>query len=167
MYQIRVLLFCFSLLLLTSCESPCYDYAVMGADEFVCDSYKIRQGKMAILELEGIDPGELSPETLEEYKDAVVEDDILNIVVYHPTRKDLMEAFQYINNAVGGFRVYRGEIDTPFIPPIYVGGLTLDEARELIQQNTKNKFKISNPCLHLTTARKGSIHQRLLHVAKY
>lgn len=121
-------------LFLAGCESPCYDYAVFHADEFVCDSYKIRQGKMAILEMQGMELGCLRSEDLEEYKDTIVEDDILNIVVYHPTRKDLMESFQYINCTVGGFKVYRGEIDTPYIPPVYVNGLTLDEAREKIQK---------------------------------
>lgn len=96
---------------------------------------------MAILELSGKDLGELHPQTLEEYKDTIVEDDILNIVVYHPTRKDLMESFQYINATVGGFKVYRGEIDTPFIPPIYVEGLTLDEARQKIQETYQQQIQ--------------------------
>ncbi len=121
------------LFLLTSCGRPCYDYPVMGACEFVTDSYAIRQGKNAILEMEGVDVGELCDEELQEYKDSIVEDDILNITVFHPTRKDLMDSFQYINNAVGGFRVYQGAIDTPYLPPVYVDGLTLDEAREKIQ----------------------------------
>lgn len=131
----------FILLLLTSCENPCYDYALMGADEFVCDSYKIKQGKVAILEMQGIDLGEVEPQDLEEYRDSIMEDDILNIVVYHPTRKDLMDSFHYINSTVGGFRVFRGEIDTPYVPPIYVNGLTLDEAREKIQNTYQEQIQ--------------------------
>lgn len=130
----RGLTILFLFLLLTGCcGKQCYDYPVMGACEFVTDSYQIRQGKNAILQMEGLDPGELSISDLDEYKDSIVEDDILNITVFHPTRKDLMESFQYINNAVGGFRVYHGSIDTPFLPPVYVNGLTLDEARDKIQ----------------------------------
>ncbi len=128
------------LLALTSCSSPCRDYCIMGADEFVCDSYRIRQGKQAILEMQGVEVDELHPSALEEYRDTIVEDDILNIVVFHPTRRDLMESFQYINQNVGGFRVYRGEIDTPFIPPVYVQGLTLDEAREKIQEEYRSQI---------------------------
>src|SRR5947209_6385354 len=90
-------------LLISSCARPYCDYAVMGADEFVCDSYRIRQGKLAILEMEGYDLGDLPQDAMEEYLDMITEDDILNIVVYHPSRKDLMESFQFINNAVGGF----------------------------------------------------------------
>lgn len=126
------LLFCL-LPLLTSCGKPCYDYPVMGACEFVVDSYQIRQGKNAILEMEGIEVGELCPSTLDEYRDFIVEDDILNITIFHPTRHDLMESFQYINNAIGGFRVYQGSIDAPYLAPIYIEGLSLDEARLKIQ----------------------------------
>lgn len=132
--MIRFLLAILHLLLLTGCSSPCRDYIIMGANEFVCDSYKIREGKQAILEMQGIPSEELETSYLDEYQDVINEDDILNIVVFHPTRKDLMEAFQYINQTVGGFKVYKGEIDTPFIPPVYIAGLTLDEGREKLQE---------------------------------
>lgn len=137
MYRIAL---CSLFLLLSSCCRPCCDYPVMGACEFVTDSYKIRQGKNAILEMEGVEPGELTRADLEEYQDSIVEDDILNITVFHPTRKDLMESFQYINNAVGGFRVYQGQVDTPYLPPVHVAGLTLDEAREKIQNAYRDQI---------------------------
>jgi polysaccharide export outer membrane protein len=121
------------LLLLAACGKPCYDYPVMGACEFVTDSYTIRQGKNAILEMEGFCVGDISCEDLDEYKDSIVEDDILNITIFRPTRRDLMDSFAYINNAVGGFRVFHGSIDTPYLPPVHVAGLTLDEAKEKIQ----------------------------------
>lgn len=117
-----------------SCTRPCHDYAVVGADEFVIDSYKIRQGKFSILELEGIETAELPCDAMEEYRDVIAEDDILNIAVYHPTRKDLMENIQFINHTVGGFRVYNGFVDIPDIPPLQVAGLTLEEARLIIQE---------------------------------
>lgn len=123
-----------SVLLLTGCHHHECDYAVMGADEFVMDSYVIRQGKFAILEMMGVDVEELDPEAMCEYKDVIAEDDILNIAIYHPKRKDLMESVQFINHTVGGFRVYKGKVDLPDIPPVSVAGLTLDEARAKIRE---------------------------------
>lgn len=105
----------------------------MGADEFVTDSYTIRQGKLAILEMEGKEIGELPPDAMCEYRDVIAEDDILNIVIYHHTRKDLMDSFHYINEAVGGFKVTQGCVDLPDIPPVKIVGLTLEEARIALQ----------------------------------
>lgn len=122
-----------TILICSACARPCHDYDVMGADEFVIDSYTIRQGKFAILEMEGIYVEELPPDAMEEYKDVITEDDILNIVIYHPKRKDLMESFQFINQSVGGFKVVDGKIDLPDLPPLLVEGLTLEEARQFIQ----------------------------------
>ncbi len=136
MYRILMNLCLFFLAVtLCSCTKPCYDYAVLGADEFVCDSYKIREGKLTILEMTGTDLGELCPQDLLEYRDVIVEDDILNISVYHPKRKDLMQSIQMLNESIGGFRVYHGEISLPDIPATQVAGLTLEEAREVLQEN--------------------------------
>lgn len=121
------------LFLLTGCSPRCHDYAVMGADEFVMDSYQIRQGKFSILELEGKEVYCLPPDAMNEYRDVIAEDDILNIAVYHPTRKDLMESIQFINETVGGFRVYQGCVDLPDISQVRVAGCTLDEARAKLQ----------------------------------
>ncbi|MCE2983513.1 MAG: polysaccharide biosynthesis/export family protein [Parachlamydia sp.] len=120
------------LLIFSACSRPCYHYDIFGADEFVIDSYKIRQGKLAILDMEGIDLGDLPCEAMEEYQDVISEDDILNIVVYHPKRRDLMDSIQFINQAVG-FRVTEGMIRLPDLHPIYLAGLTLEEAKESIQ----------------------------------
>ncbi|WP_068470749.1 polysaccharide biosynthesis/export family protein [Candidatus Protochlamydia phocaeensis] len=128
---LSLLTFCF-MLFLCSCCKPCYHYDIYGADEFVIDSYKIRQGKLAILDMEGVDLGDLSCEDMEEYQDVIAEDDILNIAVYHPKRRDVMDAIQFINEKVG-FRVSQGMVDFPDIPPIEVAGLTLEEARQKIQ----------------------------------
>lgn len=105
------------------------------------DSYCIRQGKRAILELEGFCVEPLPDDAMEEYKDLIAEDDILNIAVFHPTRRDLMEAFQFINNAVGGFRVHEGQVDLPDIPPVRVVGLSLDEAKEKLQKRLQEEIK--------------------------
>lgn len=125
------------LVVLSACSSRCYDYAIMGADQFVIDSYQIRQGKFSILAMEGKEICELPPEAMLEYRDVIAEDDILNIAVYHPSRKDLMESIQFINATVGGFRVYNGCVDLPDIPPVSVVGLTLEEARSTL----KNTFR--------------------------
>lgn len=128
----RLLLCLFLLASLASCNPPCHDYDVYGADEFVMDSYKIRQGKLSILDMEGYDTEELPCDFMEEYQDVIDEDDILNIAVYHPKRRDVVEAIQFINERIG-FRVNQGKIDFPDIPPVEVVGLTLDEARQKIQ----------------------------------
>lgn len=120
------------LLSFSSCNRRCYHYDIYGADEFVIDSYKIRQGKLSILELEGTELGEITPEMMEEYTDVIAEDDILNIAVYHPKRRDVMESIQFINREIG-FKVTQGSVNFPDIPPIEVEGLTLEEARSKIQ----------------------------------
>lgn len=120
------------LLTLCSCSRPCYRYDIFGADEFVIDSYKIRQGKLAILDMEGIDLGDFPCDAMDEYLDVIAEDDILNIAIYHPKRRDIMEAIQFINEHVG-FRVSEGKVEFPDIPPVEVEGLTLEDARQAIQ----------------------------------
>lgn len=137
------LLLLISILLLSSCSCrpSCDYYDVYGADEFVIDSYQIKEGKRAILELEGIFLPDLPETAMQEYKDLIAEDDILNIVVFHPSRRDLMESYQFINNAVGGFRVHEGKVDLPDIPPVAVEGLSLDEAKEKLRERLSDEFK--------------------------
>lgn len=122
-----------------ACKNKGWD--VYGADEFVMDSYKIRQGKVSIMEMQGKCLDELTYDAMLEYRDSIAEDDILNIVIYHPQRKDLMESFQFINQTVGGFRVKNGRVELPDIPPVKVAGLTLDEARKSLQEEFDNEIK--------------------------
>lgn len=126
--------------LLTGCCEPRFNYCVEGADEFVIDSYQIKQGKLAILEMEGIDLGELPCSTLQEYIDAIDEDDILNIVIYHPKRRDLVESIQFINQTIG-FRVREGKVNLPDIEPVEVSGFTLDEAKDILQDKFREQIK--------------------------
>ena len=128
------------LLLLSSCRQHCFDYCVEGADEFVIDSYKIRQGKMAILEMQGKVLCDLPPNALDEYQDTIAEDDILTIAIFHPTRQDLMQSINFIN-AVVGFKVYRGFIEIPDIDSVRVVGLTLDQARLEIQRKFREQIQ--------------------------
>lgn len=136
-----LIIFSFLFTLASCCARPCVNYDIFGADEFVCDSYQIRQGKKAILEMEGIEVEEIPEDAMYEYQDLIAEDDILNIVVYHPNRRDLMESFQFINNAVGGFKVHEGRVDLPDIPPVEVEGLTLDEAKGKLQSQLSEEIK--------------------------
>ncbi|MBI2742781.1 MAG: polysaccharide biosynthesis/export family protein [Chlamydiales bacterium] len=122
------------MLFFAACTNPPYKGAdVLGADEFVMDSYKIRDGKFSILQLEGKEPGTLSPPLLEEYRDVIQEGDILQIAIYHPTRHDISEAVQRIGSTVG-YRVASGKVLLPDLEEIEVSGLTLEEARGKIKQ---------------------------------
>jgi len=129
------------LLIVTSCSRPCSDYNVVGADEFVTDSYRIRQGKSAILEMTGGEVGTLPYGAMDEYEDTIAEDDILNIALYHPTRKEIREAFEYINLAVGGFQVINGNVDLPDMAPVKIIGLTLNEARAELQKEIQKHYQ--------------------------
>lgn len=124
---------CLLVLLLGGCVRCPAQFCVEGAQEFVIDSYKIRQGKRAILEMQGVEVCELPCDAMCEYVDFVWEDDILNISIYHPTRRDLIDSIRFINETVG-FRVVDGYVNIPDIPLIFVRGLTLDDARDRIQE---------------------------------
>lgn len=142
-YFILSRLFLFTALFgIGSCsKNPC-NYPVMGADEFVIDSYKIREGKMAILAMEG-ERAECYPPAacMVEYPDVIAEDDVLNIVIYHPSRKDLMEAVQFINEYMEGFRVTNGRVDLPDIEAVGIVGLSLEEAQQLLQRKYREHIK--------------------------
>ncbi len=125
-------LFSLVFFLSAGCSGPYMGKDLFGADEFVLDSYKIREGKFAILEMEGRDLGEFDESLLEEYQDTVHEDDILQVALYNPRREDVAHAVEYIGNRVG-YRVVNGEIALPDLPPVAVAGLTLEEARMKIQ----------------------------------
>lgn len=118
--------------LAAGCSGPYMGKDVFGADEFVLDSYKIREGKFSILELEGKEYEPLQEEFLEPYKDVIREDDVLQIALYHPKRSDIVQAVASIGQSVG-YRVVGGVISLPDLPPICVAGLTLEAARQAIQ----------------------------------
>ncbi len=127
----------FLLLLITpflvSCSRPStYRYCIEGAQEFVLDSYQISQGKFSILGLEGASVAPLDPMLLCEYEDQIDEDDVLKIALFHPSRKDLVEAVYSIGQSIG-YRVVCGNIYLPILGAVTVKGLTLNEARNYIQ----------------------------------
>lgn len=131
-------LFCF--FLLTGCTSHYANYHLEGVEEFVADSYLIREGKAGILTLQGFDWDELCCEDLEEYLDYIVEDDILSVAVYHPQRPDLMDSVRKVNDTIG-FHVREGKVSIPDIDEIEVIGLTLEEARLEIQRRYREQIK--------------------------
>lgn len=129
-----------ALLLLAGCSGPYMGKDLYGADEFVLDSYKIREGKFSILELEGTSYEDLDDEYLDEYQDRIHEDDVLQIALYHPKRTDIVEAVAKIGTTVG-YRVIQGKISLPDLAPICVAGLTLEETREVIQRCYQDQIK--------------------------
>ncbi len=133
------LLLACSAALFVSCHSHSKIYDTASVDEFVLDSYKIRQGKFAILEMEGKVSPKLPVDYLEDYKDQVDEDDILNVSIYHPTRQDLVTAVIAVNSQMG-FRVTEGKVELPSIGGVPVVGLTLDEARKAIQEHYSDQI---------------------------
>jgi polysaccharide export outer membrane protein len=121
-------------MMFSSCSGPYMGKELFGADEFVLDSYKIREGKTSILEMEGKPFEELDENYLEEYQDRIHDDDVLQIALYHPKRKDIVEAVQYVGTLIG-YKVVEGYISLPDLPPVKIGGLTMAEAKQTIQSH--------------------------------
>lgn len=128
----RIILSFWMAIFLAGCGGPYMGKDLFGADEFVLDSYKIREGKFSILEMEGEPLEELDPTFLAEYQDTIHEDDVLQIALYHPKRIDIVEAVEKIGSTIG-YRVVQGKILLPDSPAVRVAGLTLEEARAKIQ----------------------------------
>ena len=123
---------CTFLLLFGCGNRPYMGKDSVGADEFVMDSYKIRQGKFSILQLEGKNYDELPLDLLSEYKDTIQDGDVLYIAVFHPSRSDISAAIEAICSTIG-FHVSEGKIRLPDLDPIPVVRLTLEEASQKIQ----------------------------------
>lgn len=125
---------------LLSCTNPPYrGEDVLGADEFVLDSYKIRDGKFSILELEGKPLELLKPSLLDEYKDTLQDEDVLNIAIYHPSRRDIVAAVAQIGATIG-YRIENGKVQLPDLQPVEIQGLTLEEAREKLEKEYQKEI---------------------------
>ncbi len=136
-------IFClFFLLLVCSCSNmPYKGRDVLGADEFVMDSYKIKEGKFCLLQLmDGKEFEPLSSELLQPYADVVHDGDVLHIVLFHPTRSDLVASFVSLNQTIG-FLVQNGKVVLPDLEPLYIQDLTLEEARIKIQTEYQQHVK--------------------------
>lgn len=138
--MIRLFISLFILGLLVSCGEPRYTFDVKGADEFVMDSYKIRQGKFAILQMQGIPTSPMPVDAMQEYIDTISEDDVLFIAIWHPTREDIVKAVENVGKNVG-YRVIKGSICLPEVESVYVAGLTLTQARDKIQEEYNTQIE--------------------------
>ena len=127
------MIFALSLFLFGCSNAPFRGDQVVGADEFVIDSYKIKEGKFSILEMEGIQMAPLDPELLKAYTNTIEDGDLLKVALFHPSRLDLVESVRTIGREVG-YEVTGGKITLPELAPIFVEGLTLSEAKNKIQE---------------------------------
>lgn len=126
------------------CTNPPYrGQDVLGAEDFVMDSYEIKAGKFAILSMEGKEYAPIDSTVLDEYPDQINSGDVLKIALYHPTRIDLVDAFRAISQEVG-FRVVEGSLFLPDLPPVQVEGLTLYQAQERLQQMYQQQIRDVN-----------------------
>lgn len=119
--------------LFNSCSLYPQNFDIQGPDQFVIDSYKIREGKFSILEMEGKSVNDFPLEAMDEYKDTISDGDIFNVTLYHPTRQEIVSAVNAISSSVG-YQVNEGFITLPDLSPIPIKGLTLEEARLTIEQ---------------------------------
>lgn len=138
--SIKIHIYWIFLLIFSGCGPKCCDYEVVGAAEFVIDSYQIQGGKLAILEMTGEEVMPLPKDAMEEFHDTIVEGDVLNLSLYHPHRSDLQEAFERINRNMRGFEVKYGHIELPDLPPIRVSGLNLSDAKRQIEEEIQKEF---------------------------
>lgn len=135
-------IYCALACMVQSCsETRPQGYDVYGPQDFVCESQTIRQGKSAIRELEGNCITPLPADAFDEYEDRIAEDDVLNIAIYHPSRRDLMESVQFVNQEMDGFQVINGQVSLPCLDdPQYVAGLTLEQARVLLRDRLRSQI---------------------------
>lgn len=122
-----------SLLLVACGNTPYRGCEVVGADDLVMDSYRIREGKFAILEMEGEEIPESCEETFQEWGNRIQDGDLLAIGLHHPTRGDLAQTVAALSQTVG-FEVRQGQLKLPGLEPIAVGGMTLEEAQKQVEK---------------------------------
>lgn len=125
----------FLLLTLFSCAKPGCRYQLRSPEEFVEQSIAVNLGgKFTIQEMEGKEIAGLPEDALDSYEDQIVEGDVLNIAIFHPTRRDLMDSIQLVNDRMHGFTVTNGMVYAPCIAPVFVAGLTLEETRKVLKE---------------------------------
>ena len=100
--------------------------------EFVLDSYKINQGKDAILELQGESIEPFDENLLEKYEDAIDEGDLLSLCL----RKNINEVIHIQQ------KVVNGKISLPKIHNVKVATLTLQKAKEIIQKKLTDYLSV-------------------------
>lgn len=122
------------LVCLTACSTRISQNKLSYAPEFISDSETAKGGKYAILAMQGKSLPDVPENFLEEYKDTIGEDDVLRINLHHPSRDDLVKSVGSISQTIG-FRVSEGCITLPDLGPIKVAGLSLEQARLVLQKN--------------------------------
>ena len=145
------------ILILAACTNPPYKGSdVCGADDFVLDSYEIQQGKFAILGMEGFCTECLDCSLLEEYRDVIGDGDVLSIAIHHPTRGDLSNTVSLVGHQVG-YRVMEGKVFLPNIGSCKVGGLTLIEAKEAIEETYRGEIRDVDVFLSYQERKRGKV----------
>lgn len=138
--RLLILLFFFA----ASCSNPPYKgREVCGADDFVIDSYQIREGKYCHLALEGQCMPCFDGSLLEPMEARIEEGDSLDLLYYHPTRKDLTSAISQAGQA-DGYRVRCGAIYLPDMGRHEIKGLTLSEAQEKLRKRFRSEIADSD-----------------------
>lgn len=111
-----------------------------GIEDFVLASNQINEGKTAILKMQGKKVEKFDENLLEEKKELVQKDDILNIEIYHPKREDLISSIKTISTQ-NGFIVREKKIFLPHLGYIKVENLTLNDTREKIQKRYQDEIE--------------------------
>lgn len=122
------------LALFSQCSNPpITGKDVVGAREFVIDSYKIRDGKLSILELEGKEINQLDDELFQEGKDLLENGDVLEVSLYHPSREDIASYVHEIGKNIG-YKIEDHFLILPDIAPISVKNCSIEEAKIKVQK---------------------------------
>jgi polysaccharide export outer membrane protein len=124
---------------LTSCTPLPYSDTTYGIDEFISDSSLIYQGKQSIQQMEESKLNHCLKSTLEPYEIELIDGDILSIVLYCPNRPDRVRNLQIINDH-SGYTISNHQLCLPELPPIDVRGLTLNQARSVIESNYQEQL---------------------------
>lgn len=122
----------FLICLLTSCNSPYRGYDVLGPDEFVKDSYRIHEGKLAVLELSGHPLPPLDSSLLITTPEVIQEGDLLGVLLLHSGRAELTQASAGLNGWAS-LEVEDGKILLPDLGAVSVVGKTVEQTKAFLQ----------------------------------
>lgn len=104
----------------------------LGVEEFIMDSYKIKEGKFSIMAMEDtlqVEP--VDEAMMEPFTETITNGDRLAIHVSHPDRADIASLVEKINNSIG-YEVVEGFVNLPDLAPIHVEGLSISQAKQVI-----------------------------------
>lgn len=148
MYYLLILIL---LNLLSSCVRPVYDGTTYGMAEFVADSSIIAKGKESILEFKEAQE-EISLEELRcEQEECVIDGDVLQIILHSCGRPDYAKNFNLMNERAG-FVIQDGKICLPYIEPIEVANLSLNEIKSLLQEMYTEQVR--DVCIYIAFKKK-------------